>query len=105
LPIIYLDGAITKLNFDTIMPTLKKPHYITDEHGKKKAVQLDLKTYQRLIEAYEDFCDIQTYERTKPITDAQIERGEFLTLSELQATVRERLNRTKKNNGKNNGRK
>ena len=78
---------------------LKQPKYIVNERGKKIAVQLDLKTYQQLIEAYEDFCDNRTLDRVKPLTDAEIARGDYLTLSELQDSVRAHLSRSKKSKG------
>lgn len=37
------------------------PQYITDEKGKKKAVILDLKEYEKLIHALEDLKDKKAF--------------------------------------------
>ncbi len=78
------------------MPMLKQPKYIVNERGKKIAVQLDLKTYQQLIEAYEDFCDNRTLDRVKPLTDAEIARGDYLDWNDVVA-LRLRKRRSSKN--------
>jgi hypothetical protein len=39
---------------EEIMATLKKERFITDDKGRKKAVILDIKLYQELLEDLED---------------------------------------------------
>lgn len=41
------------------MIPLKKETYIVDKHGKKKAVIIDMKEYQKLLELLEDLEDVR----------------------------------------------
>jgi hypothetical protein len=61
------------------MPTLKKPKYLTTENGKRVGVVLDEKTFDALVDAFEELHDVQVFDRQKPIVDANIRRGEFTT--------------------------
>ncbi|NTW48362.1 MAG: hypothetical protein HGB19_01245 [Chlorobiales bacterium] len=42
-----------------------KPKYLTDESGKKIAVQLDMKTFNKLIEALDELDCIAAYDEAK----------------------------------------
>lgn len=65
--------------------TKKKHQYIIDDNGKRVAVVLDLKTYERMIDDLDDYYCQRAYKEAKPITDAEISKGEFVTLKELKA--------------------
>lgn len=40
-----------------------EPHFITNEHGKRVSVVLDIKVYQALVEKLEDMHDIARAEK------------------------------------------
>ena len=42
-----------------------KPQYITNTNGKKTAVILQIKDYERLIEELEDIEDVKLYDAVK----------------------------------------
>lgn len=44
---------------------LKEPHYLTDEKGKRVAVQLDIETYNKLIEELDELGCIAAYDEAK----------------------------------------
>ncbi|NTW48681.1 MAG: hypothetical protein HGB19_02910 [Chlorobiales bacterium] len=67
---------------------LKQPHILTDKQGKTVAIQVDPKTFDALVEAYEEHCDVQTFDKMKTVVDAQVERGEYSTLNQLCAEIK-----------------
>ena len=42
-----------------------KQQYITDDHGKKLAVILPIKTYEKIIDDLEELEDIRLYDKAK----------------------------------------
>ncbi len=63
----------------------KAPRYIVDAKGKRVSVVLGLKTYRRLMEAWEDLEDQRTYDKAAPQVHAECARGECVTLEEFLA--------------------
>lgn len=49
-----------------------KTQYITDTHGKKVAVILPLKSYQKMIEDLEELEDIRLYDEAKTLNEPSI---------------------------------
>lgn len=43
----------------------KAPKFLTDEHGKKISVVLDIEEYEKMLEELEDLDDIRAYEEAK----------------------------------------
>jgi hypothetical protein len=66
----------------------KSAQFVTDQKGKRVGVVLDLKTYERLLLAAEDAADIRAYRRAKPKIQAEIDRGQFMTLEAYRAQRR-----------------
>jgi hypothetical protein len=64
---------------------LKSAQFVTDQKGKRVAVMLDLKTYERLVEAADEASDLRNYRKTKPKIAAEIARGDFVTLAQYRA--------------------
>ncbi len=59
--------------------TTLNPQYITDKNGKKTAVILKIKEYQRILEELEDEADIRLYDEAKKEDDGtRIELREYL---------------------------
>lgn len=58
--------------------------FVTDAKGKRVAVLLDVKTYERLREADEELADIRAYDKAKPVVTAELLRGQFRTLADYQ---------------------
>ncbi len=52
------------------METLKQ-QYITDDKGKKLAVILPMKTYEKMLEEIEEFEDIKLYDEAKKEDDGE----------------------------------
>lgn len=48
-----------------------KTQFVTDDHGKKLAVILPLKDYQKMIEELEDLEDIRLYDEAKKEDDGE----------------------------------
>ena len=65
----------------------QKQQYIIDDNGKRLAVVLDLKTYEKMMDDLDDYYCQRAYNEAKPVTDRQISNGEFVTLKELKAEV------------------
>lgn len=74
---------------------LKQPRILIDEQGKKIAVQVDPKTFDALVDAYEELYDVQAFDKMKPVADAQIERGEYSTLAQLRAEIKKKTGGSK----------
>ena len=58
--------------------------FVTDAKGKRVAVLLDVKTYERLCEADEELADIRAYDKAKPVVTAELQRGQFRTLADYR---------------------
>ncbi len=54
-----------------------KTQFVTDDHGKKLAVILPIKDYEKMIEELEDLEDIRLYDEAKKEDD-----GKRILLSE-----------------------
>ena len=54
-----------------------KTQYITDDHGKKLAIILPIKIYEKMLDDLEEIEDIRLYEEAKQDDD-----GERILLSE-----------------------
>ena len=54
-----------------------KTQYITDDHGKKLAIILPIKVYEKMLDDLEEIEDIRLYEEAKQNDD-----GERILLSE-----------------------
>ena len=48
-----------------------KTQFVTDDHGKKVAVILPIKDYQKMIEDIEDIEDVRLYDEAKKEDDGQ----------------------------------
>lgn len=70
----------------------KQEQFVTDANGKRVAILLDLKTYDRLCEAEEELADIRAYDVARPKVMAEIAAGKFTDLSNYLA---KRANRRK----------
>ena len=64
---------------------LKDEQFLTDAKGRRVAVLLDLKTYDRLREAEEDLADIRAYDAARPKVTADLKTGQFSTLADYRA--------------------
>jgi len=45
--------------------TILKPRFVIDEYGKKSAVLLNIKEYERLLETLEDLADSSDFAKAK----------------------------------------
>lgn len=43
----------------------KAPKFLTDEHGKKISVVLDIEEYEKMLEELDDLDDIRAYDEAK----------------------------------------
>jgi hypothetical protein len=59
-----------------------RTEFVTDTKGKRVAVLLDVKSYQRLSEAAEELADIRAYDKARPRVMAEMKRGHFVPLAE-----------------------
>ncbi len=59
--------------------------FITNAKGQRVGVLLNLKAYERLRAAEEELADIRAYDAARPKILAEIESGQFATLSDYQA--------------------
>ncbi|MEZ4528832.1 MAG: hypothetical protein R2941_23215 [Desulfobacterales bacterium] len=57
-------------------------HYVTDAHGRRIAVQIDISLFEKMLAAYEELEDIQAYDEAKKQVASEIEAGNFSTLNE-----------------------
>ena len=48
-----------------------KTQFVTDDHGKKLAVILPIKEYQKMVEDLEDLDDIRQYDQAKKEDDGK----------------------------------
>ena len=59
-----------------------RTEFVTNTHGKRIAVLLDVRSYSRLKEAAEDLADIRAYDKARPRIMAEVKRGQFVTLAQ-----------------------
>ncbi|WP_374445696.1 hypothetical protein [Epilithonimonas sp.] len=60
--------------------TTLNPQYITDKNGKKTAVILKIKEYQKILEELEDIEDVTLYDDAKKEDDGtRIELRKYLS--------------------------
>lgn len=60
--------------------TTLNPQYITDKNGKKTAVILKIKEYQKILEELEDIEDVALYDEAKKEDDGtRIELRKYLS--------------------------
>ena len=59
--------------------------FVVDSNGKRTAVLLDLTTYEKLTDAFEELQDIHEYDETKDAVRAEVEAGDYITLEEYKA--------------------
>jgi mRNA-degrading endonuclease RelE of RelBE toxin-antitoxin system len=57
-----------------------KAQFLYDADGNKTAVLLDIRVYQQLLEDLEMKADVEAFDKAKPVIDAEIARGEFITI-------------------------
>jgi hypothetical protein len=65
------------------MVTNLQQRFLTDEHGNRIAVVLDIAVYEKLLEDLDEFYCQKAYEQAVKETDPEIETGNYLTLEEL----------------------
>ena len=58
--------------------------FVTDAKGRRLGVLVDLKTYERLLEAEEELADIRNYDKARPKVHSELEAGQFTTLADYQ---------------------
>jgi len=63
----------------------KEGQFLTDAKGKRTGVVLNLKTYQRLLEAEEELSDIQAYDSALPKVALELKAGRYTTLEHYRA--------------------
>jgi PHD/YefM family antitoxin component YafN of YafNO toxin-antitoxin module len=64
---------------------LKEEQFVTDSHGTRVGVVLDLRTYERLREAEEELSDIRAYDRALPKVRRELAAGHAVSLREYRA--------------------
>ncbi len=75
-------------------PIQKK--YLTDENGKKTAVQIDIKTFDKLVEELDELHCALGYEEAKAENAADIKKGNYTTIEDLIAKKKIRKSSNKK---------
>jgi hypothetical protein len=65
--------------------TAKEEHFLTDAKGKRTGVVLNIKTYQRLLEAEEELADIHAYDSALPKIALELKAGRYATLELYRA--------------------
>lgn len=74
------------------MAARMKKQFITDDRGNRVAVVLDIKTYDEMQDAIDDYHCKRAYEKAKPSTDAEIAAGKYVTIEEYVTKRRTRQN-------------
>ena len=64
---------------------VKKEQFLTDAEGKRTAVVMDMRTYERLREAGDELADIRAYDSTRKRAHLEIAAGQFSTLTAYRA--------------------
>ncbi len=54
-----------------------RAEFVTDAKGRRVAVLLDVKSYERLRAAAEELADVQAYDKAKPRVMAELKRGHW----------------------------
>ncbi len=67
------------------MIKLKDKQFVVDSKGNRIAVLLDIRAYEKLIEALEELEDIRAYDKTKHRVESEIRDGNYITLEEYKA--------------------
>ena len=57
-------------------------HYIVDAEGNRVAVLLDISTFEKILEAYEELEDKKAYDEIKETIKSELAAGQFSTLDE-----------------------
>ena len=65
------------------MATNLQQRFLTDEHGNRIAVVLDIAVYEKLLEDLDEFYCEKAYEQSVKETEPEIEAGNHLTLEEF----------------------
>lgn len=83
-------GRLNRSGVQTIFRGMKslvlhERAFVTDAQGKRVAVMLDLKTYQRLCEAEEELADVHAYDAARPRVAADVRAGRITSLAEYAA--------------------
>jgi len=63
----------------------EEQRFVTNAAGKRVAVLLDLKSYERLREAEEELADIRAYDTARPVALAELRAGRCATLLDYRA--------------------
>lgn len=71
-----------------------KKKYVIDENGKRAAVQLDIKTFDKLLDEIDDLYCALGYEEAKIENAEDIKNGNFKTIHEV---IHKKRNMVKKN--------
>jgi len=64
---------------------LKEEQFVTDSHGTRIGVVLDLRTYLRLREAEEELADVRAYDRVQPKARREAATGQCVSLRAYRA--------------------
>jgi hypothetical protein len=56
--------------------------FVIDSDGNRLGVLLDLRTYERLLQAEEDLADIRAFDTAIPQAEADLASGKTISLSE-----------------------
>lgn len=70
-----------------------KRKYVMDENGKKTAVQLDVRTFDKLLDELDDLYCALGYQEARKVNTHDIKNGNYKTIQEV---VRKRKAKTKK---------
>lgn len=68
------------------MNAVKNQKYIVDRKGKKVAVLLDTKTFDRMVDDLEELEDLRAYDKAKVKVTKEIRNGDTVTLDEYLRT-------------------
>lgn len=60
-----------------------KRKYVTDENGKKTAVQLDVKTFDKLLDELDDLHCALGYEVSRKENSGDLKNGKYKTIQEI----------------------
>jgi hypothetical protein len=70
--------------------THEKEQYVVDAEGKRIAVLVDIATYEKMRDAYEELGDIKAYDEAKDKVKSEIETGQYSTLDEYLSSREKR---------------
>jgi hypothetical protein len=66
---------------------LESLSFVTDKKGKRTAVVIDLKIYQRMVDALEEIEDVRAYDLSKTSVVKELKSG---AVSSIEALKRKR---------------